>query len=112
MKGGRTREELEAIVREELAELGLVPDRIELRVDDMFPWWLTIEIAGRRFSLGQMRHDGFFCEEITESQKANFIAGADEPVLGGEDRLRREGLRLVRYAVEHPEFRGVVRPVI
>lgn len=99
-------------MREDLAELGLRPERIELRVGDGFYWWLTINIAGRRFSLGQMRRDGFFCEEITESQKANFIAGADEPVLGGEDRLRREGLRLVRYALEHPEFRGVVRPVI
>ena len=113
MKSGRTRETLEAVVRADLAQAGLVPDRLEVQLDNPFPWWLRLGIAGRQFSLGQTHGDVFFCAETTEGRAFDFLSNADQPVyLGRDDRFRTEAFRLVRYALDHPEFRGLVRPVI
>jgi hypothetical protein len=112
MNQRRTREELEAVVRQELAQADIVPEKLEVLTDAMVLWWIKIEIAGRGFSIGWVYRDGFFCEETTEGRAIDFTARMDPPVSGREDRLRLEGFRLVRYAVDHPEFRGFVRPVI
>jgi len=112
MNGRRTLKEFDAVVRQELAQVGIAAAQLEILTDDWILWWIKIEVAGRRFSIGWVHRDGFFCEETTEGRKIDFTAHVGQPVFGREDRLRFEALKLVRYALDHPEFRGFVRPVI
>lgn len=112
MRSHQTREELEATVLAELAQLGLTPNQLDVQVDDPIPWRLLIEVTGRQFSIGWVQRDGFFCEETTGGRRIDFTSHVDQPVFGRQDRLRFEALRLVQYALAHPEFRGFSRPMI
>jgi hypothetical protein len=107
-----TQQELEATVREELAAVGLAPDRIRVQRGESVAWSVELDVGGRHFALGLVQRDGFFCEETTEGRSIDFTSQVDQPLLGHPDRLRLDALRVVRYAVDHPEFRGVVPPVI
>lgn len=112
MSGELTKQEIEARVRRELAEVGLAPDCFHVEHGEGIAWWVELEVRGRRFSLGLVQRDGFSCEETTEGRRIDFTSHVDQPIFGHPDRLRLAGLRLVRYAVDNPEFRGVTRPVI
>jgi hypothetical protein len=103
---------LDAAIRQDLAQCGLVAEKIVFPDNDRADWHVRIHVAGRRFELGSDRADGFFCREITDGRHRNFVYPDSGPVRRRPDQLRREGLAMIQHALRHPEFEGATYPVI
>ena len=112
MKHRTQSEELRSTVERELQEFGLQGDAVEVLRESDREWSVSLSVAGRQFEIGCEARDGFFCFERTPGKNKDFAAQDCGRIFGAEDRLRREGLSVVRYAIDHPDFMGVTRPVI
>jgi hypothetical protein len=104
--------ELKHTVESELTLLGLVADRVEAHRFGDGEWSVTLCVQGRTFELGWVHRDGWCCWESTEGRKKEFVSPDVRVTTRDHDRLRKEGLATVRYAIEHPDFQGVTRPII
>ena len=105
-------DELKHTVESELALLGLVADRVDAYRFGDREWSVTLHVQGRTFAIGWVHRDGWCCSESTEGQRKDFVSPDVRVTKRDHDRLRKEGLATIRYAVAHPDFQGVTRPVI
>lgn len=104
--------ELKLTVESELALLGLVADRVEAYRFGDGEWSVMLCAQGRTFLIGWIHRDGWCCCESTEGREKEFVSPDVRVTSRDHDRLRKEGLVTVRYAIEHPDFQGVTRPII
>lgn len=104
MPSAKSALEIEVAIRSELLALGITADSINAQADGVDEWSATIRIADRTFEIGSEPCEGFFCWESTKDAKKNFVSVDSGRIWGSQNRLRRHGLEIIRYAVEHPEF--------
>ena len=107
-----TSQNLESLIHRALDEVGLRADRIAWPESERADWHVRIHCGSRRFEIGSDRREGFFCREITEGRHRNFVYGDGGPIFHPAEQMCREGLRKIKYALDHPEFEGATYPVI
>lgn len=112
MPAAKSAPEIEVAIRSELHALGITAESINAQADGVDEWSATIRIADRTFEIGSETREGFFCWENTKDAKKNLVFADCGRISGSQNRLRRHGLEIIRYAVEHPEFEGATTPVI
>jgi hypothetical protein len=104
MPSAKSALEIEVAIRSELLALGITADSVNAHADRVDEWSATIRIAERTFEIGSKKREGFFCCESTRDATKSFVLADCGKISGSQNRLRRHGLEIIRYAVEHPEF--------
>jgi hypothetical protein len=104
--------DLKHTVESELALLGLVAERVDAYRFGDGEWSVTLCVRGRTFEIGRVHRDGWCCSESTEGRKKEFVSPDVRVTSRDDDRLRKEGLATVRYAIQHPDFQGVTPHII
>ena len=112
MPAAKSALEIEVAIRSELLALGITADSINAQADRVDEWSAIIRIADRTFEIGSEQREGFYCWESTKDVKKNFVSVDGGRISGSQNRLRRHGLEIIRYAVEHPEVEGATASVI